>query len=159
MITKTEAGALLAIIDGKIPYIPFPHSRELASVAKAIKGMMATMAILDNQLRGAQKKLERKIRASMDTYTRLLEENRKVKILEDELYFKDCSESMPKKALKRFIVKLDNGDIQVDFLNENRTWRDNGKKVVKWANIPDDSDRRKDEVNNKFNGKKKGKVK
>lgn len=141
MITKHEAGILLAIIDRKIPYIPVPHSQELAMVARAVKGTLRIVDRLDEDVKSLRSKLERKIRASQQTYNRLLEENRRVESLERLHSFIAFAEgSKPKNTMRKYVVKLDNGDLAVDFLLENKTWRDYGARVVKWMDIPDDKD-------------------
>lgn len=153
MITKNEAGILLAIIDESIPYIPIPHSRELAVVARSIKGKLHIIKVLDNELKMARRKLERKIQASQNVYNRLLEENRHVADLKDEHSFHDASVK-PKRTMRKYVVRLDNGDTDVDFLLENKSWRDFGNRVCKWMEIPDDEDRL-DETKNKALKKKK----
>ena len=159
-MNRIEAITIIAIAEGKVRGVRFPHSSEMHEASMAVLRLRQEMAGAERERDRYRAKLERKIEGSQLTYNRLLEENRKVEALVDRFSFHVTSESgLPKSRMRKFLVKLENGDYAVDFLNQDGSWRDFGTRVEKWMEIPlDDTkipDRYEFTVNSRKNRKKR----
>lgn len=137
-MTRHEAVTILAIMDGKLNGVPFPHSVEMAEVVKNLLLFRQRLRYAENEILQGRKSARLRASKLQKMYQRILELKREMSSMEKERSWTECVKEMPKKRPRRYAVKLANGDVSVDLLNANGTWNTHGRDVVKWMFIPDD---------------------